>query len=1304
MSRSHSILALVTPFSLLSLAACSAMMPDSDDFDSSGDSTGSTNADSNDAFPDNWKTIAVDADGDGYDTTTDCDDSNSAVNPGATEADNLTDDDCDLWVDEDFVDVGDIVVTEVNRQSRFGGSVALTNGSWVEVYNTSARTVDMAYWVFARGTSASGNAINLDPASAPILAPGDYAVLCDTNDYEGSAAAYPLTCDYVWGDETQPSTYVSTYHNNPFYLRPTTDTVSMYINGTRTTGTQIDAVTWYYDSVNGYWPAAARYSMSLDASYFDGTLNNNKNAWCSTTSTAAGAVANNTAYRWYDTAGTSNDEHGTPGAANYNCLATVDVDGDGYTTATDCDDADAAINPAATELCDGIDQDCDGNLDNGFSTTTYYQDSDSDTYGNASAPIASCVMPSGYVADSTDCNDSSAISNPAGTEICDGLDNNCDSSIDEGITTGSNVFYADADSDTYGDAATTTLSCTAPSGYVSNATDCNDASAASYPGASETDDLADNDCDSWVDEDFVAVGDVIVSEVNRQSRFGGSVAVANGSWVEVYNDSSRTIDMANWVIARGTSASGNQVYLDAATAPVLAAGDYAVFCDTNDYELSLTAAWPLSCDYVWGDEAQAATYVGTNHDNTFYIRTTTDTFGLYINGNRTTGTKIDSVTWYYDAVNGYWPASARFSMSLDADYYDTVSNDTRTAWCSTSSNSAGTVSNSTTWRWYDTAATTNDEHGTPGSANYACLTTVDVDGDGYTNTTDCNDGDATINPGATEACNDVDDDCDTLVDEAGATGETVWYIDADVDGYGGSTTSGTSCDAPSGSVATSSDCNDADATINPGAAEVCNDLIDNDCDPGAPECEWNSSETTSDNFDFRAYGTVATTQSVGYSPTNNGDFNGDGFDDVAVGNPLYDTTITDAGRAYLWYGPVTTSDTPALADLTIDGETGTTSFEQFGATNRFVGDTDGDTIDDLMMSAYKYSTDRGRAYLFLGGTSPSSYSTAFASFTMPSTATSNSNYLGYALDGGDFDADGRSDIVATAFGRGTNAGTVAVWNATAIGGGAEDATTAATLLITGVATADYLGYSAAMVPDVDGDGRSDLVLGAPTTQTTSSAATGTGNAYVFYGLDALSGTVSASTADAVIAGGTLGDRFGISVAGLGDTDGDGSGDFAVTGDMQDGSATNAGAVYIFNSAVSGSVTSTTSAVSTIRGQVASDFCGRTVAGIGDVNADGFFDIMYGATGFDVSGGGGGGSGAGAIYIAYGPATAGTSGAGSYDARFVGANLSDAVGFAVSGGGDVNADGFDDFMSGAPSWDAFGLSNAGGSWLWYGKGY
>jgi hypothetical protein len=187
------------------------------------------------------------------------------------------------------------------------------------------------------------------------------------------------------------------------------------------------------------------------------------------------------------------DSYGDSGTAVSSCTSVA-----GYVTnSTDCDDTDAAINPAATEVCDGVDNDCDGSIDEGLSYTTYYADSDADTYGDSGTAVSSCSAVSGYVTDATDCDDTDAAVNPAATEVCDGVDNDCDGSIDEGLTT---TYYADADSDTYGDSSMATTACSAPAGYVTDASDCDDTNAAVNPAATETCNGVDDDCDGLIDE------------------------------------------------------------------------------------------------------------------------------------------------------------------------------------------------------------------------------------------------------------------------------------------------------------------------------------------------------------------------------------------------------------------------------------------------------------------------------------------------------------------------------------------------------------------------------------------------------------------------------------------------------------------------------------------------------------------------------------------------------------------------------------------------------------------------------------
>jgi hypothetical protein len=164
--------------------------------------------------------------------------------------------------------------------------------------------------------------------------------------------------------------------------------------------------------------------------------------------------------------------------------------------AADCNDTRADVHPGATEICDSVDNDCDGQIDED-GLTTFYRDSDGDGHGNAAASMTTCMKPSGYVVNSDDCNDARADIYPGHAEICDSVDNNCNNSIDEGVQL---TYYRDADSDNHGTPGTTTLACTQPSGYVTSNDDCNDARADIYPGHAEICDGVDNNCNSSIDE------------------------------------------------------------------------------------------------------------------------------------------------------------------------------------------------------------------------------------------------------------------------------------------------------------------------------------------------------------------------------------------------------------------------------------------------------------------------------------------------------------------------------------------------------------------------------------------------------------------------------------------------------------------------------------------------------------------------------------------------------------------------------------------------------------------------------------
>ncbi|MEC8425048.1 MAG: MopE-related protein, partial [Myxococcota bacterium] len=154
---------------------------------------------------------------------------------------------------------------------------------------------------------------------------------------------------------------------------------------------------------------------------------------------------------------------------------------------------------SADERCDGIDNDCDGQIDEG-TRTTVYRDEDGDGFGDPTAPSEACGASDGYVDNRDDCDDTSAAARPGGIEVCDGVDNDCDALTDEDDAMDARTFYADVDGDGFGDPDNTTRSCALGVGYVDQARDCNDMDPDIRPGADEVCDGVDNDCDTLTDD------------------------------------------------------------------------------------------------------------------------------------------------------------------------------------------------------------------------------------------------------------------------------------------------------------------------------------------------------------------------------------------------------------------------------------------------------------------------------------------------------------------------------------------------------------------------------------------------------------------------------------------------------------------------------------------------------------------------------------------------------------------------------------------------------------------------------------
>ena len=191
---------------------------------------------------------------------------------------------------------------------------------------------------------------------------------------------------------------------------------------------------------------------------------------------------------------------------DYNCdgsVGYVDGDGDGYAACVECNDADPAVNPSADEVCDGQDNDCDGDIDEDDATdaSTWYADADTDGFGDPATSTEACDPPEGYVDNADDCDDEAIEVSPDATEVCDGIDNDCDGDTDEGDAADAQTWYFDSDEDGYGDIARPLDSCDQPSGYVDNDEDCDDTNGLISPLADEVCDSQDNDCDGDIDED-----------------------------------------------------------------------------------------------------------------------------------------------------------------------------------------------------------------------------------------------------------------------------------------------------------------------------------------------------------------------------------------------------------------------------------------------------------------------------------------------------------------------------------------------------------------------------------------------------------------------------------------------------------------------------------------------------------------------------------------------------------------------------------------------------------------------------------
>ncbi len=494
-----------------------------------------------------------------------------------------------------------------------------------------------------------------------------------------------------------------------------------------------------------------------------------------------------------------------------------DDDGDGINEQEgDCDDNDQYTYPFAPEILNGIDNDCDGIIDE--ETTAFDDDGDCvcETFLNGA-----CTGTSNSACTTlteNDCDDGNDQVFPSAIEICDGIDNNCDTLTDDPSASDAQNWYQDSDTDTYGNPSSSTIACVAPSGYVSNSDDCNDGDAGLNP---TTIWYLDNDSDGY----------------------GGSVS-------------------------QQQCAQPGSTY-------ILQSGD------CND---SFDTAYPGANEYCDG--------IDNNCD-----------------GTADESTALDASLWYHDADgDGHAGITSNMmSCTQPSGYFGSVTdcNDNNSAIHPGVSEICDGIDNNCNSNIDENVTTTyyldfdNDGYGYAQSTTQACS----VPGGYVTNASDCNDSNISIHPGATEVCDSgIDNNCNGSSDDNDSSLDTytatMWYADSDGDGYGNGSQSLLRCDQPSNYVTNNTDCNDNSNQANPSKTEVC-DGIDNDCDGSNDEPNAGGCTTYYRDYDGDGFGdgsmSQCTCSTSGYFDTTNNTDCYDSNSNVYPGQTSYFTSSRGDG-------------------------------------------------------------------------------------------------------------------------------------------------------------------------------------------------------------------------------------------------------------------------------------------------------------------------------------------------------------------------------------------------------------------------
>ena len=938
-----------------------------------------------------------DLDADGFFADVDCDDLDAQVNPDGTERCNGADDDCDGLIDEAGTSGESTFYADVD-----GDGFGADRGAAV------ACEIPSGYSTVAGDCDDAVAAVN---PGAPESCTTAYDDNCDdvTND-EDSASCMPFYADVDldgYGSGTSACLCEATAAF-PVTLPGDCDDGDSTANPA---GTEVcdladadEDCDGLADDADGSVTGTTAYFADADTDGYGDDTDAVSACDAPAGYAASGGDCDDADSAYHPGAGESN----CADPADYNCDGSTgysDTDGDGFAACEECNDGDVTVSPDGFEMCDGVDNDCDGEIDEDTSldATTWYVDADSDGFGG-SATTSACTVPSGYVAVAGDCDDGSNTVNPAGTEVCDGadvdedcsgtadeensasctafyadsdldgygfgtsaclcgataefpttvggdcddlddtanpagievcdegdVDEDCDGVVDDadGSVAGTATYYLDADLDGYGEDAATVWACDQPSGYAVLAGDCDDAAEDYNPGADESDcaDPNDYNCDGatgYIDGD--GDGYAACEECNDTDGAVSPIGVEfcdgvdNDCDGEV--DEASASDAATWYIDRDSDGFGGDDSVLACTIP---SGYAAVAGDCDDtsavenpgeVEVCDLADVDEDCSGVANDEGSAsctAFYADSDFDGYGFgtsacLCNATAEFPTSVDGDcddldgtaNPAGIEVcdvadidedcdgwvddadDSVagtnTYYWDAdVDGYGE-DADFVSACDApDGYATLGGD-----CDDSDEDYNPGVD-------ESDCTDPNDYNCDGATGY-----VDGDGDGYAACEECNDADEAVSPVGVELCDTIDNDCNGVVDDDWALDAATWFVDGDLDGFGGDHTV-MACVIPSGYAGVAGDCDDANAGENPGEVEVCDPSdVDEDCsgmadDTGASPASMTTYYADSDNDGFGGSTTTAACSAPsGYLSTSTDcdDADGDTFPGAAGSDSL----------------------------------------------------------------------------------------------------------------------------------------------------------------------------------------------------------------------------------------------------------------------------------------------------------------------------------------------------------------------------------------------------------------------------------